>query len=292
MRPRRLRPLLLFCLTGCFVDAVGAGDGALGGGGAAPSTASTTDGSTAAETTAAGTTTTSGMGGAGGEGGSPCADPVLMFDGDDVAQVASDDFQIVNDVVAGAWVFPEQNPAYVAGDGIRPLSIVLAHGSIADEDGFVLAFGEPNDDGVPVAGVIAYPFGAACVVGWPIAWNAWSHLAFRYNDNVFGNDLFFHLNGVEIASVNCSAPPPLLHDGPLVLGGRAGAAGDFFLGAIDDAFVRRGDTLPDITGPIGCGGDFVAAFNFDGGLGSACIDPLLELSLEPAPADPELGCLP
>ncbi|NUO52059.1 MAG: LamG domain-containing protein [Polyangiaceae bacterium] len=289
--------VVLLC-GGCFVDAVGLAGGGEGGsspttatGGDATSSQTTTStmGSMSASTT---TTTATGMGGEGGMGGGPCPDSVLVLDDSDSASVTSANFDIDDTFAAGAWIFPTQDPAFIPGDTIQTISIFLSHGDLAAGQGFLLGLQDTMDTGQPYVGIVTYPLGQACLALAPIAWDQWVHVAGVYDDDIIGDDLSIYVNGAFAGSVNCSAPPPVTsYSGPFVVGARADTMADAFLGFMDDVFVKHGTSLPDITMPVSCGAEYVAAFTFDTGMASSCADALT-LVPSPAPTDPEIGCMP
>ncbi len=296
------RPWGVACLgllaSGCFVDAIGspASDG--GAGGAAQTTSSS---SSAGETTTSQTSTSSqtsavstggmGAGGEGGQGGAPCPDHALELDGDDLARFNDEAVDISDDFSFGAWVYPVQPPGYQAMDGELSFVFIIDHADVGGHDGYLLGFGEATDDGKPVAAVFTYPFGSTCTAQAAIGWNKWVHLAARYNDDIGGDDLFLYVDGLEAESTNCSAPPPVGYDGDLVLGGYGIDQNQFFVGAIDDVYVKKGGPVADIDAPLTCDG-LVAAFDFEAGLSSLCATPSITFSLDAPPADPEITCGP
>lgn len=281
---------------GCFVDALGGGMAEGGGGGAVTSTATvaTTGGQTNASSATSSSISAggSGLGGEGGQGGGACADLALAFDGNDFARFSDGAVDISNDFTVGAWVYPMQPADVVAGDSVRSFVFVIDHANVTDQEGFLLGIGEPNDDGQPWAAFVAYPSNTECAAAFPIVWNQWVHLAGRYRDDVLGDDLYLYVNGMEVARDNCDWLPPVGYDGPLSLGGRAETNGQFFVGLLDDVFIKNGGNLGDIDAPLGCGDDLVAAFDFEGSLSSLCASPSITFALDAAPADPELACPP
>lgn len=283
------------CLAGCFVDAIGGGSGE---GGSAEvttgaSSTSTTDPqgpTTTGSTVSTGPSVGGGGSGDGGQGGAPCTERGLRFDESDFARVDSADVNIGNDFTVGAWVYPEQPAAFVPGDSIQAFEWIIDHARFSNEEGYLIGIGEPNDDGQAVAAFVAFPSGTLCAAAFPIAWNQWVHLAGHYQDDIAGDDLFLYVNGNQVASDNCDWFPPVDFDGPLVLGGRAETSNQFFLGVLDDVFVKHGGMPADVNAPLGCDSGFVAAFDFDASLASSCASPTLTLGLDASPADPQIVC--
>ena len=282
-------------VSGCFVDALGGGTAADGGGGGASPTAT---GPSAGGQTSTSTGTSSsvsggaGLGGGGGQGGAACSDLALAFDGDDLARFTDESVNIPDDFTVGAWVYPVQPANVVAGDSVRSFVFVIDHANVTDQEGFLLGIGEPNDDGQPWAAFVAYPSSTECAAAFPIVWNQWVHLAGRYRDDVLGDDLYLYVNGMEVARDNCDWLPPVDYEGPLALGGRVETNAQFFVGLLDDVFLKEGGNLGDINAPLGCGDGLVAAFDFEGSLSSLCASPSVSFSPDAAPADPELACSP
>lgn len=307
----RLVPLAatvaLLLVGGCFVDA--AGNGAGGAGGSASTQAATntatgssmTDPSTTGATSDATTTDTSTTnastsgstatgGGEGGMGGGPCPDSVLSFDNDDIAGVSNNTFDIPDNFALGAWVYAAQDPEFVANDGDEALSIVIAHGSLADSDGYGIGIVESGDDGLPFASFAVFPEGLLCRANAPIQWNQWVHIAGTYDDDI-GDDIRLYVNGNQVAVANCfTNQPPVSYNGPFLIGGDLVDASWSFLGSVDDVFVKQGTSLPDTAVPITCGAGYVAAFSFETGLVSACAN-MIPLAADPAPNDPQIVCM-
>lgn len=279
--------------VGCFVDATGIGNGS---GGAGPTSATTGDPSTAQTTTATTATsstsssTTTGIGGEGGMGGAPCPDSVLRFDGDDIAGVDDDDFDIGDDFAVGAWIYAAPNPAFVAGDFTNAVSVVVSHGSLNDFDGWGIGISETFDNGQPSATFAVFPSGVLCSAAAPIPWDQWVHVAGTYRNDV-GDDVRLYVNGAEEATGNCTVfLPPVSYDGSFLAGGDGEEASRSFIGAIDDVYVKHGTSRPDHNGPIACGPDYVAVFTFDEGMSSSCADALALVPDAP-PGDPEIQCM-
>lgn len=223
-------------------------------------------------------------------GGAPCPDSVLTFDGDDIAGVNDDDFDIADDFAVGAWIYAAQNIAFVAGDGDDEVSLVLSHGSLDDLDGYGIGITENGDAGAPFVTFAVFPSGVLCLATAAIQWNQWTHVAGSYL-NATGDDVRLYVNGAQVATGNCTIfQPPVSYDGPFLLGGDGQDPTRAFQGSIDDVYVKHGTTLPDFNDPVACGPEFVAVFSFENGLVSSCAN-MTPLAADPAPNDPQIDCM-
>jgi hypothetical protein len=286
--------VLAVVASGCFVEAVGGGDGSGGATGSATvgDVVGSTGLGTASGSTGASVTSASAGGAGGGAGG--CANSFLSFDGDAEARIDQEDavsINYANDFSFGARVRFSQTGKFADGSGAGA-SQILRRIDPTSPKGYALAIGERGVDGAIYADASAFPGNLFCQVLHTelLPFDQWVRLDVHFRHDGIAPDLRLTVDGVEQGATCAEDQDVPTFTGELTIGYSQLTAMRHFTGDLDDVYFKTGPAPPLTPQPPACAAEYAAIFTFEGGLASSCGDPLIPIEPGVGLAEPVIGC--